>query len=47
MVMDKFNPTPYWACGYVSILGLKLIRVGEMTPGVMLLRLGNLCINFA
>ena len=28
----KFHPTLYWACGYLSMLGLKLIHVSKRGP---------------
>ena len=35
LAMDKqFHPTPQWACDYISMLGLKLIYVSKLDPGV-------------
>ena len=34
--MDKsFHPTLYWACYYLSMLGLKVICISKRVPGTL------------
>ena len=34
---NQFHPTPYLACGYLSMLGRKLIHVNKVAPVVVVI----------
>ena len=38
-----FHPTLYWACDYLSMLGLKLIHVSKRGPGTFFYNRDWLC----